>query len=144
MINYWYYKSSKNAWQTSSLFKDWYNDLFIPHVTRYLESKNLCVKALFLVDNATFHITKNMFTANANFKIIYFHSNNTPLLQLLDKNMIKSFKQRYRKHLLTILAAKCNNGGMISALENINLKDVTFLSVQAWNELPQSVIQNSF
>ena len=34
-----YYKSSKNAWQTSSLFKDFYNDLFIPQVTRYLESK---------------------------------------------------------------------------------------------------------
>jgi len=115
-----YYKSSKNAWQTSSLFKDWYNDLFIPQVTRYFESENLPTKALLLVDNGTCHDTENMFTVNANFKIIYFHPNNTPLLQPLDQNVIKSFKQRYRKHLLTTLAGKCNNGGMISALKSIN------------------------
>ena len=43
-----YYKSSKNAWQTSALFKEWYNDLFIPEVSRHLEAKGLTSKSNFI------------------------------------------------------------------------------------------------
>ena len=67
-----YYKSSKNAWQTYTLFSDWYNDIFIPSVTRHLESKNLPIKALLLVDNATCHGSENNFTGNLNFKVMFF------------------------------------------------------------------------
>lgn len=38
-----HYKSSKNAWHTYTLFSDGYNYIFIPSVTRHLESKNLPV-----------------------------------------------------------------------------------------------------
>lgn len=141
-----YYKSSKNAWQTSALFKEWYNDLFIPEVSRHLEAKGLPVKAILLVDNATCHGTANTFSHDENFKVIFFPPNNTPLLQPLDQNVIKSLKQRYRKHLLSTLLALCVNGNndMVSALKNINLKDVAFLIVEAWNDVPRSVVMSSF
>ena len=138
------YKSSKNAWQTYTIFSDWYNDIFIPSITRHLESKNLPVKALLLVDNTTCHGFENNFTGNPNFKVMFFPPNNTPLLQPLDQNVIKSLKQRYRKHLLACLAALGVEDGIVSALKNINLKDVVYLVVQAWNEISVSVIQDSF
>ena len=75
---------------------------------------------------------------------MFFPPNNTPLLQPLDQNVIKSLKQRYRKHLLACLAALGAEDGIVSALKNINLKDVVYLVVQAWNEISVSVIQNSF
>lgn len=139
-----YYKSSKNAWQTYTLFKDWYHDVFIPQVTKHLQSKGLPIKALLLIDNASCHGSESNFTDNSNFKVMFFPPNNTPLLQPLDQHVIKSLKQRYRKHLLTTLAALGTEGGIVSALKTINLKDVVYFIVQAWNEIPISVIQNSF
>ena len=55
-------------------------------------------------------------------KEIIVTPNNTPLLEPLDQNVIKSLKQRYRKHLLACIAALGAHDGIFSALKNINLK----------------------
>lgn len=140
-----HYKSSKNAWQTTALFLDWFKTVFIPQVTLHLQSKNLPVKAILLLDNATCHGTETLLNVDSRFKVIFFPPNNTPLLQPLDQNVIKSFKQRYRKNLLIELASLSDGKeSIVSALKKINLKDVTYLTVHAWLDVPQTVIQNSF
>lgn len=137
-----HYKASKNAWQTRDLFSDWYINQFVPQVTEHLWSKNLPVKALLLVDNATCHGTELSVPQTENFKIMYFPPNMTPLLQPLDQHVIKSFKTTYRKLLLMLLASR--NEDTFAALKSINLKDVSFTAVEAWNAIPKSVIINAF
>ncbi|XP_065675766.1 jerky protein homolog-like [Hydra vulgaris] len=113
-------------------------------VTRHFESKNLPVKALLLINNATCLVSENNFTGNPIFKVMFFPLNDSPLLQPLDQSVIKSLKQRHRKHLFACLGALSAEDGTVSAQKNINLNDVIYLVVQAWNEIPVSVIQNSF
>ncbi|XP_053964152.1 uncharacterized protein LOC128867080 [Anastrepha ludens] len=49
------YKSSKSAWMTSAIFKQWFHESFVPQVTSLLNEKALPVKALLLIDNAPSH-----------------------------------------------------------------------------------------
>ena len=139
-----YYRSSRNAWQTTCLFKEWFHNEFIPQVTDHLKSQGLPVKALLILDNATCHGTENLFIANENFKILYFPPNMTPLLQPLDQHVIRSLKQRYRKHLLMTLGIAENYDEMMVLLKNFTLKDVCYLIIEAWKEVPKEVITNSF
>lgn len=137
-----HYRASRHAWQTTLLFREWFTDQYIPEVTAHLNSKNLPVKALLLMDNASCHGTNISMPETENFKILYLPPNMTPYLQPLDQNIIKSFKSRYRKRLLTTLASR--NDDVFLALRSINLKDVAYMAVESWNEVPKSVVINAF
>lgn len=137
-----YYRSSKNAWQTTTLFKEWFKNEFVPQVKAHLESKGLPPKALLIVDNASSHGTSEVLEESEDIKILYLPPNMTAYLQPLDQHIIKSLKMRYRSHLLTTLASK--SATIDVALKSLNLKDVVFLITEAWNEVPISVITNGF
>ncbi|XP_046492917.1 jerky protein homolog-like [Neodiprion pinetum] len=49
-----YYKSQKSAWMTSGLFKEWFEDAFVPAVSKFLAEKGL-KKAVLFVDNCAAH-----------------------------------------------------------------------------------------
>nr|XP_022908086.1 jerky protein homolog-like [Onthophagus taurus] len=49
------YKSTKKAWMTGELFKEWFFQHFVPEVRCFLRAQELPQKAILFVDNATFH-----------------------------------------------------------------------------------------
>lgn len=142
--NMLYYKASKNSWQTTSLFKNWFFDQFVPSVRHHLKEKNLPEKAILLIDNCTAHGTETMLrTDDGNFKVMFLPPNTTAILQPLDQQIIKSMKLRYQKNLLLDLASKPGSD-TIAKLKQINLKDVSIMIHQAWMDVPISVIRSGW
>lgn len=139
-----HYRASRNAWQNTVLFKEWFFNIFIPEVKENLRVKQLPQKAVLMLDNATCHGDQEILKSDdGNFTVFFFPPNTTPLLQPMDQHVIKSLKQRYKKRLLANVAADCTDG-LINNLKKLNLKDVVFMIVDSWNEVPKSVIMNSW
>lgn len=139
-----YYKSSKNAWQTTILFQEWFFNSFIPEVKKHLASKNLPLKAILLLDNATPHgNTETLKSEDGNFFVFFFPPNTTSILQPLDQQIIQCLKQNYRKKLLFNILAMHGNS-LVEKLKKINLKSVLIMVLEAWTELKNNVVINAF
>ena len=50
-----HYKATANAWMTRVIFREWFEESFIPQVKKFLKQENLPQKAILLLDNATSH-----------------------------------------------------------------------------------------
>lgn len=135
-----YYQATKNAWQTTSSFKKWYDEQFVPEVLQHLRSKNLPEKALLILDNATCHGTE-LSLENDHIEILFLPKNTTAYLQPLDQHIIKSLKVRYRYQLLSTVGTQENTS---NALKEVNLKDACFMATEAWNQVSKSTIINGF
>lgn len=139
-----HYRSSRNAWQTQALFKEWFFDIFIPEVCTFLSSKNLPKKAILLLDNATAHFYEDTLRSeDGNIRVHFLPPNTTALLQPLDQHVIKTMKQIYRKKLLLDLISKPGTD-LNEKLNTFNLKEVLFLISEAWNEVKETVITSAF
>jgi len=134
-----HYRSSKNAWQTRLLFKEWFEKVFKPEVTEFLEKKNLPVKAILLLDNASCH--EDLSTED--FQIIFFPPNTTALIQPLDQSVIGSLKVSYRKKLILHLLIQPDID-LIEKIKKLNLKTVLFLIDDAWRNMNKSVLINGW
>jgi len=139
-----WYRSSKNAWQTSILFKEWFHEAFVPSVKLFLTEKNLPGKALLILDNATCHKSvEELQSECGNFKATYLPPKTTSVLQPLDQNIIRSIKIRYRKNLLLHLASDESEQPR-DKLKNLNLKTVIYMLNKAWCDIPSSLIRKSW
>lgn len=139
-----HYRSSRNAWQNAALFKEWFFCIFVPEVTKYLKSKNLPVKAMLLLDNATCHLSKvELTTEDGRISVYFFPPNTTAILQPLDQHIINSIKQKYRKKLLLKLLSLPGND-VHAKLKQVNLKDTVFMITESWNEVDSQIIVNGF
>ncbi|XP_053968099.1 jerky protein homolog-like isoform X3 [Anastrepha ludens] len=119
------YKSSKSAWMTSAISKQWFQESFVPQVsipfkfcsifkvnwlffkgTSFLKEKALPIKALLLIDNAPSHPNgAELITENGQISAMFMPQNVTPLIQPMDQNAIKITKLHYRNSLLASIAA---------------------------------------
>lgn len=84
-----FWRANKKAWMTAVLFREWFNDMFVPEVEAYLKKKNLCFKVLLLVDNVSSHPED---LHHPNVKIVFLPPNTTSLIQPLDQGIISTFK----------------------------------------------------
>jgi hypothetical protein len=133
------YKASKNAWMTSSLFKDWFHNCFVKNVQRFQRSKNLLQKALLLVDNASSHGSAEELVSNdANVMTMFLPPNCTALIQPMDQNIIRLTKLFYRKSLLIRILT--NEDDIASGLKKITLKEATYLLYNAWEKVSPNII----
>ena len=62
----------------------------------------------------------------------------------MDQHVIRSLKQRYRKHVLETPGIGTNYEEIMASLKNLSLKDVCYLIIEAWKEVTKEVITNSF
>ena len=72
----------------------WFHLYFIPKVRKYLDSKGLPSKILFILDNALIHTEPCEF----NTEVFYLPPNTTSLIQLLDQGVMRTFKAHYSQY----------------------------------------------
>ncbi|XP_069188071.1 tigger transposable element-derived protein 1 isoform X1 [Procambarus clarkii] len=96
------WRSNKKSRVTRIFFSEWVNDVFGPSVRKYLEEKQLPLKALLVLDNTPAHPPQmqDLFPENQFITIKFLPPNTTPLLQPMDQKVIANFKKLYTKALL--------------------------------------------
>ena len=126
------YKSSKKAWMTSTLFKE------------YLDELNSKMKAqgrkiLLLVDNAPSHILGEELS---NVQVSFLPKNTTSVLQPLDMGIIRAFKAYYRSVFLKHFII--NKRKVEEAVKDVNLALAINWAAEAWQKVKPVSIQNCF
>ncbi|XP_037816197.1 jerky protein homolog-like [Lucilia sericata] len=115
---------------TSSIFKEWFHNCFVPEVTDFLKKKGLPVKALLLIDNAPSQPPES----DRWFHRSYVHASKcNDSDQPMDQNAIRITKLHYKNSLLATIIAK--EGDLLESMKKITLKEgVSFLEA-SWNRV---------
>ncbi|XP_058445079.1 tigger transposable element-derived protein 1-like [Malaya genurostris] len=88
-----HWRSNPKAWVTKPIFEEWFKELFIPEVQKYLENKGMKFKVLLIIDNAPGHTAPQ----HSQVQIVFLPPNTTSLIQPLDQGIISTFKKLYIK-----------------------------------------------
>lgn len=133
-----HFMANKKAWMTANLFKDWFNNCFVPEVQKYMTQKDLEFKILLLVDNAPSHPVLE----HPNIKLLFLPPNTTSLIQPLDQGIIAAFKMYYIKQTLRYIldSVEEKNLNVMEAWKKFNILDcITHVSF-AIKQLRQSTL----
>ncbi|XP_071633970.1 jerky protein homolog-like [Temnothorax longispinosus] len=135
-----YYTHQRSAWMNNNIFESWFKNEFVPQVTSFLQKRNLPLKALLLLDNASCHSSAETLHIN-DITAYYLPPNTTSLIQPLDQGIIENVKRRYRSRLLSSVISEQNrNIDIITYLKSINIKDAIYWISEAWNDVTASTI----
>lgn len=138
-----YYRSSKNAWMTRELFKNWFFDQFVPHVTTFLKESGHPVKAVLVLDNCSAHYSsEELQTSDGAIFCKFLPPNTTAVIQPMDQHVIQMTKARYKKIMTNEVLGRGED--FHDNVKRINIKDAMFWIAQAWEAVPDSAIQKSW
>lgn len=138
------YKATAKAWMTGVVFKQWFEQCFIPQVRKFLREKNLPEKALLLLDNASSHCDEQeLISDDGNFQVKFLPPNTTALIQPMDHNPIRLTKLFYRKSLLAEILTN-NEKDLVKCLKGLNLKMAVCLLHNAWQKIPSKTLEKSW
>lgn len=138
-----HYASSKNAWMTHWLFRDWFFKHFVPKVTEYLKSANLTLRATLVLDICSAHGSSDeLKTADGGFTTVFLPPNTTAVLQPLDQNVIQMVKANYRQTMLKEILGR--PGEFSDNVKRINIKEAIFWVAEAWEKVPAESIAKSW
>ena len=126
------YRWSNKAWMTFSIFNEWL--LWF--------DKRLDRKVLLILDNCAAHGSSKLLPRLKNTEILHLPPNMTSKLQPLDAGIIRSFKARYRLHLVRRILENIEKG--LSKPADIDLLTGIRIAVKAWNEVTTLTITNCF
>lgn len=113
-------------------------------VRRFSEENNLPPKAILLLDNCSAHSPKEpLVSDDGNIVVMMLPPNVTAVIQPMDQNPIKIVKLKYRNVLLANVVAQADES-VHDVLKNHSIKDAILLLKNAWDELPQSVLQKAW
>ena len=136
------YTYSKNSWMTKNIFTDWLTKLD-------LNMKKQNRKIVLFMDNVGSHKTENS-SRLTNVRIEFLPANTTAKIQPLDQGIIRSFKALYRREIINELLhimdleTEKDNETFFCLSRKINLLTAMHFCKKAWNNVPYSVIRNSF
>ena len=112
------------------LFTDWFYNDFVPHVTKYLKSKDLPIKAVLYVDNCSAH-PDNLKKGEIECK--FLPPNTTSLIQPMDQGPLRQMKTSYRRKLMQELVSD-ENRTIIQAWKDYNIRNAVINLSEAWNK----------
>jgi hypothetical protein len=134
------YKNSKNAWMTSSIFEDWFHQIFVPSVRSHLKKQKLDQKAILLLDNCPAHPSSDsLISPDGKIKVSYLPKNTTSRIQPLDQGIISVFKQNYRREFIRAVVESSTT--LQDFLKTLNLKEVCHLGGKAWDMITMTCIE---
>lgn len=139
-----YYQHQNSAWMDSYLFKKWFFEEFVPDVEKHLKMKNLPLNAVLLLDNAPSHPSENELKMG-NIRAMFLPPHVTPLIQPMDQGVIEWLKKRYRRKYVGSLLEQTEGGSnLFEAMKSFNIKDAIYTVAQAWEEIKDTTLQNSW
>ncbi|KAG0437237.1 Tigger transposable element-derived protein 6 [Dictyocoela muelleri] len=101
-------------------------------------------KILLLLDNVSVH-PKNLYLGNI--ELLFLPPNTTSRIQPLDQGIIKAFKDRYRKYMLSDITRRIETDETISfesKLQEITVLDAIMWSARAWSFISKETVINCF
>ncbi|XP_050300828.1 jerky protein homolog-like [Anthonomus grandis grandis] len=108
---------------TAGIFKEWFKEIFVPEVRKFLKKQGLPEKALLLLDNAPSHPpVKELLSDDGLIQVMYMPPNMTPLIQPMDQNVIRLTKLHYRSMFLAMVVAN-KSKDMNVIIKQYNLRD---------------------
>ncbi|XP_055632860.1 jerky protein homolog-like [Toxorhynchites rutilus septentrionalis] len=133
-----YYRTSKNAWMTQSLFKELFFGQFVPHVSSFLKAKGLPIKAVLVLDNCSAPFSGDeLKTEDGSIYTTFLPPKTTAVIQPMDQNIIRIIKIRYRN--LMMRGGEFEENG-----RKINIKDAMYWVTQAWEQVPADARRKSW
>lgn len=137
------YMASQKGWQTKFLFRDWFDNYFVPSVKNYAKKNNTTPKALLIIDNCSAHNESISFDTNDGLiKVIFLPPNVTSEIQPLDQNVIMSIKNKYRKIFLQKLLI--NEQSIMDSIKKMTLIDGINILAEAWDQVDPNLIFKSW
>lgn len=126
------YFSQKGAWMDLSIFRQWFDKIFVPQVREYLRSKGLQEKAVLLLDNSPTHPNENVLRSDdGQIFAKYLPPNVASSIQPLDQGVIATMKRNYRAGLLQNNLEEGND--LKSFWKKLTLLDALYEIAMAWN-----------
>lgn len=126
------YFSQKGAWMDLSIFRQWFDKIFVPQVREYLKSKGLQEKAVLLLDNSPTHPNENVLRSDdGQIFAKYLPPNVASLIQPLGQGVIATMKRNYRAGLLHNNLEEGND--LKSFWKKLTLLDALYEVAMAWN-----------
>ena len=116
------YKSSRNAWMTTSLWSSWLSEL---NSRMVLQKRHI----LLFVDNATSH---RINAELSNTKVVFIPPNCTSVLQPMDQGVVWSFKYIFRRMLLSFIVDSIDEMNQKHLMSNFDLLKAMHFIKCAW------------
>lgn len=139
-----YWRANSKAWITSSIFRDWFLNCFVPEVETYLKIKNIDFKVLLILDNAPGH-PKDL--NHPNVEIVFLPPNTTSIIQPLDQGIISTFKAFYIRQTFQLILDKMDSNLNMTVTElwkNFSILNCITIVEKSLKELKQSTLNGSW
>ncbi|XP_005856792.1 PREDICTED: jerky protein homolog-like [Myotis brandtii] len=126
------YFSQKGAWMDLSIFRQWFDKIFVPQVREHLRSRGLQEKAVLLLNNSPTHPNENVLRSDdGQIFAKYLPPNVASLIQPSDQGVIATMKTNYRAGLLQSNLEEGND--LKSFWKKLTLLDALYEVAMAWN-----------
>ena len=132
-----FYRSQKNAWIDSQICEEWFTNHFVPQVKAFLESENLPLVAVLIVDRCKSHKYFEIDAIDVQF--LPYHV--TSLIQPCDQGILEMIKLNYKKMLVhSILESQNKSVPLLQFLKNVNVENSVYWATETWNKVQPSTI----
>ena len=125
-----HYANQSNAWMNTTIFTEWFHNIFVPNVQKKLVELGLEPKAVWVLDNCSAHPDETGLISKDG-KVIakYLPHIVSSLVQPMDQGVNESLKHRYRRKILEELIFQDEGGTTIpDYLKSINnVKSLKFV-----------------
>lgn len=137
------YFSQKGAWMDLSIFRQWFDKIFVPQVREYLRSKGLQEKAVLLLDNSPTHPNENVLRSDdGQIFAKYLPPNVAALIQPSDQGVIATMKRNYR---LGLLQNNLEEGNDLRLYwKRLTLLDALYEIAVSWNSVKPVTITRAW
>ncbi|XP_054015968.1 jerky protein homolog-like [Hylaeus anthracinus] len=137
------FKSQRNGSMSHHVFADWLENHFKPVVKRRQLQNGTCGKILLLVHSSTAHeVSRELRREDDDIEIVVLPTNNSSILQPMDRGIIATVKGSFRSRMLKRLLDF--PGGVGEFYADLDVKDCIDFLNDAWMEVTQLQIRNSW
>lgn len=128
----------------TTIFKEWFETIFIPEIRDYLQQQGLPFKALLVIDNAPVH-SKLVNENFPNVQVLFLPPNTTSLCQPMDQSVIRSWKGNYSRFLMEeIIDRSEENETIEKSMKDFDLFSAMKIMDRAWSAVRPETVAKSF
>lgn len=118
---------------------EWFNAVFIPRVTDFLNARNLPLKVILIAENVADDVFKKQAASDLQTHLILHNLDS--IIGLNNNESLQSIKMNYEYKLLSSVINVQNNAGNLDRhLENIDFKNFIVWIRDSWDEVKPSTI----